>query len=293
MDTQNKLIKIHNNDNNEINLFICMLMSFYSSYFRELILNKTEKNKNTLLFIIKKLLTFYYNENDETINFFNIITPEILLLKFLMLSNNNKIRKKVILNNNFNIPITLLYNFYMYVNLVCFNIITINNNSNFYCDTHNFYDYYYDKKINKFSYKLNNNNIEYFITNKLESKIDILMIQKENNTDESNIIKLLLKENSYTNDLLNLKNYDNTNKIHQFEEKIFFNNNNYILDSCIIKSKVSNNYLILLHFEKNKYIYDINKKTLIKYDWKDLKNFKYDEYDFKLSPSLTVIYIII
>jgi hypothetical protein len=293
MDIQNKLIKIPINDNKDIIVFVAILMSFYSSYIRDLILNKQEKNKNTLLFIIKKLLKIYYNENEETINFFNIITPEILLLKFLMLSNNNKLRKKIILNNNFNIPITLLYNFYIYFNLNCFNIITINRNPNFYCDTNNFYDYYYDKTKNKINYKLNNTEINNFISNKLESNIQILMIQKENKTAEANIVQVLINEDSYIDDILNLKNYHDTTKINNFEEQIYFNNNNYILDSCIIKSNINDNYLILLHFEKNKYIYDINNNILIKYNWNNLNKFKYNEFDFQLSPSSTTIYIII
>jgi hypothetical protein len=288
MDIQNKLIKIPINDNKEINVFIAILMSFYSSYCRELLLNKEEKNKNTLLFIIKKLLISYYNENEETINFFNIITPEILLLKMLSLTDN-KLREKLIINKKLNIPITLLYNFYMYLNLVAFNIININNSLKFYCDTNNFYDYYYDKKTNKIKYKLNSNNdFEQLITNKLASTIEILMIQKENNTSEAKIVESLI-----TDDVLNLENYHDINQIKNYEEKINFNNNNYILDSCIIKSNINDNYIILLHYEKNKYIYDINKNSLIKYDWIDLKKFKYENYDFKLSPSLTAIYIII
>ena len=138
----NKLIRIPLNQNKEMGVFICILTSFYSDYFRELLLaipndNLNDNHNSSLIFIIKRLITRYYYENKGTINFYKIITPEIILLKFLNETNYIKMRRFMVLNRKMEVPLTFLCDIHHSLNLNCLKMIRINDNPNFYLNTNN------------------------------------------------------------------------------------------------------------------------------------------------------------
>jgi hypothetical protein len=287
MDSKNNLNTLSNNNNTDINIFIGFLMTFYSTSFKQLILNKYISDKNSLLYIIKTILTKYYYNTKDTIDFFKIVTPEILLLKFLSLSNYHNFREYVILNNNYKISLLFIYDFYTYTNLKTFNLLSIDNK--FYCETNNYIKYNY-KKNNYIIYD-SINDIEDIITNKLKNKPEIIIIQKENNTNFNVALKKLLI-NYETK--FNLNTYITDIKL--FTETIIINDIHYKLDSCIIKSNLNDNYIILFHYNNEKYIYDINNNNLLKFNWNNITTFNYgvnNEFNFISSESLCVIYTII
>jgi hypothetical protein len=280
MDSKNILNTLSNNNNTDINTFIGILMTFYSTSFKQLILNKNISDKKTLLYIIKTILIKYYYNTKDTINFFKIVTPEILLLKFLSLCNYDNYREYVILNNNYKIPLLFICDFYTYANLKTFNLISFDNK--FYCETNNYIKYNY-KKNNYIIYDTINDDIEDIITTKLKNKPEIIIIQKENNIP---LKKLLINyENKF-----NLNTYITDVKL--FTETIIINDIHYKLDSCIIKSNLNDNYIILFHYNNEKHIYDINNNNLIKFNWDNITNFN-NEFNFISSESLCVIYTII
>ncbi len=300
----NKLIRIPLNQNKDMCVFICMLTSFYSHFFRELLLaipdNHNDNHNHYLIFIIKRLITRYYYENKGTINFYKIITPEIILLKFLNETNYTKMRRFMILNKRMEVPLTFLCDIHHSLNLNCLKIITINDNPNFYLNTNNYYSYNYNNDTKEIEFTLNNNTdyIEDDIRKTFERKIDIIMIQKENKSKEAEITQELISNREINERSLNLNRYDHHHDgIKTFEETILLNNSIYKLDSCIIKSSSNENYLILFHYDKNKYLYNPYKNKLIEYNWTNLITFDYtedgDNYNFQSSPSLITTYTII
>jgi hypothetical protein len=302
---ENKLIRIPLNKYKETCVFICMLTSFYSHHFRELLLNIPDDNHNhnheSLIYIIKRLITRYYYENKGNINFYKTITPEILLLKFLNETNYIKIRRFMVLNKKMEVPLTFLCDIHHSLNLNCLKIITINDNPRFYLNTNNYYSYNYNNDTKEIEFNLNNNTdyIEDDIKKTFERKIDIIMIQKENRSKEADITQQLISNRDINERSLNLNRYDsNHDGINTFKEIILLNNSIYKLDSCIIRETSNENYLILFHFNKKKYLYNPSKNNMIEYDWTILMNFDYTDddnnnYNFHLSPSLITTYTII
>lgn len=285
MDSKNILNTLSNNDNTDINIFIAIVMTFYSTSFKQLILNKSIIDKKTLLYIIKTIVTKYYYNTKETLDFFKIVTPEILLLKFLALVNYHNYREYIILNNNYKIPLLFISDFYNYCNLKTFHLLSIDNN--FYCETNNFIKYNYKKNNYTIHEPLNENDIDEIITDKLKNKPEIIIIQKDNTILKQLIIKY--------EDKFNLNTYIQ-HDLDLFTETIKINNIHYKLDSCIIKSNSNDNYILLFHYNNEKYLYDINNNNLIKFNWNNITSFTYglkNEFNFVLAETLCVIYTII
>jgi len=290
-----QLFKIPSNGNSKINIFIAILMSFYSSYCKEFLITNDNNKKKELNNIIHTLINYHYYNTTTTSNFFKIIKPQILLLKFLNIINYD-LRTFLLENNTLDIPLTFLCDIHHHLNLKCMKIFNFNNSNNFYCYVNNFYSYSYFSDIdNTIIFYLNSNNInKNDIKNYIKEGNDIIMIQKENKTSEAEIVENIINLNDKNEKILNIDNYDdNTNSIKHFDDIITFNYINYKLDTCIIKSNINDNYIILLHFNKNKYLYDINNNNLFEYDWSNLNKFNYNQFDFNTSPSLIATYIII
>ena len=291
-----KLITIKSSTNNDdINWFISIFMSFLSSYTKNIILNKQSYKNNDLIFIIKYIYNNYYYDNDISNNFFNIINPEILLLKFLNLTNTNNLRNFIIDNKNFNLPLNLISIFHHYLDINCFKIINFNNN--FYCDINNYYNIFIDN--NYINYKFNFIPTHNDIYDKINNIPEMILLQKNNDINDNEILAFNnIISDQYNENIFNLNTYiKNDDTIKSFNNNIIFNNNNYILDSCIIKSIKDNNYIILLNFNNKKYIYSINNNELIEYNWIFNEFFYIDIfnniYDFSKSPIIMCIYTII
>lgn len=209
-------------------------------------------------------------------------------------------RRFMVLNKKMEVPLTFLCDIHHSLNLNCLKMIRINDNPNFYLNTNNYYSYNYNNDTKEIEFTLNNNSdyIEDDIRKTFERKIDIIMIQKENRSKEADITQELITKRTINDRFLNLNTYDyHYDGIRNFNDTILLNNSIYKLDSCIIKSSENENYLILFHFNKNKYLYNPSKNNLIEYDWTNLMTFDYtedgDNYNFQLSPSLITTYTII
>jgi hypothetical protein len=274
--------------------FVALLMSNFSTYTKNLILTKRSDDAGSLISIIKKLSNEYYYYNTKSLNFFHIITPEILLLKVLALMRQNDLRKFIIETKHFELPMSFMCDFHHSIAINCFKLMTMDNN-NFYCELND----YYDLKMveDKLSFRVLPMNIEApniktSILTLLNDIPEMILIQKEKNTTEEAevITEIIGKGNDYEK-ALNINNYKKTNDSFTFfDDIIIVNNNKYKLDTCIIKSSVNNSYLVLLHFDEKKMMYDISNGLLNENNW-NLKTFVYNDYSYKDSPSIFASYI--
>lgn len=288
------LMHIPLNDEKKENCwFIALLTSLYSSYTKDLIMNKNNNEKENLRGIVKKLLSEYYYYNNKSLNFFHIITPEILLLKSLSLIKRNDLREFIIRTKNFELPMSLMCDFHHNLAINCFKLMTIDNN-NYYCEINDNYDLIVDDDNLKYqnNMMMNITDIKTMISTLLNDKPEMILIQKDNeNTDEANILKMIIQSGIDYEKAFNLKSYaKSTDTYQQLDDIIFINNNKYQIDTCIIKSSNDNNYIILLHYNNKKYMYDIKNGLLNENEW-DLKTFNYNEYNFANSPSVFITYI--
>jgi hypothetical protein len=295
MDNNLKLITIKSSTN-DINWFISIFMTLFSSYTKNIILKKQSYKNNDLIYIIKHIYNNYYYDNDKSYNFFNIITPEILLLKFLNLTNINNLRNYIIDNKNFNLPLNLISIFHHYLDINCFKIINFDNN--FYCDINSYYTFFIDNN-NNINYKFNIIPTYNDIYNKINNIPEMILLQKNNDINDNEFLAFTnVISDTYNENIFNLNTYmKNNDTIKSFNSNIIFNNNNYILDSCIIKSIKDDNYIVLLNFNDKKYIYSINNNELIEYNWIFNEYFHIDmfnnTYDLTKSPIIMCIYTII
>lgn len=296
METKNLMTIPLTSEKKENCWFVALLMSLYSTHSKNLILNKSSTDSGSLLSIIKKILNEYYYYNTTTLNFFHIITPEILLLKSLSLMNLDNLRDFIINTKNFKLPMSFICDFHHNISINCFKIITIDN-INFYCEINNIYDLNVvdDKLIYQNNMMMNIDAIKNRFSSLLNGKPEMILIQKDNNdTEEAVLLKTIIGSGVDYEKTFNLNNYGDpiTDTYKNLDDIIFINKLKYRLDSCIIKSNKDDSYLVLLHFNDKKFIYDIKNELLSENDW-NLKTFVYNDYNFSNSPSIFMIYTII
>jgi len=181
-------------------------------------------------------------------------------------------RRFMILNNIFDVPLTFLCDLHHTFNFNCLNLVNINNSNHYYINPNKYYTYNYNLENKELEFSLNKlieaidtNDITNDIKKALETKNEIIMIQKERNTKEADIINSLISGNTTIEKNLNSNTYNF--KYKDFDSFISFNSYQYKLNSYIIN-------------DNNEYLYLYNTELT-------------DKYDVNSSPSLVAIYALI
>jgi superfamily II DNA or RNA helicase len=235
--------------------FNAVLMSLlYSQYSRELLLKnniyKTNKDNIKIYKIINDILEDHYVSPTRNIEYFKKLKPEVIIEEYLdpILS---KVEIKRILKSGWSGDI-FLPNF---ISLLGKSLITID-----YDNSYKKNKYYLNltKAINvNFNKKIIHNlkdNYKEILTNEKDTKPDYIIVNLDENT---NIFNYYI--NDILKDKLSQKEIDDIEIKFKVEDKITYNGETYILDSCMLSNYNRNkggHAITGITCNNNKYVYN-------------------------------------